>query len=348
MKNEESTEDKYLHQEIDTTNKPSFTINTKRKGSLPSQKLYNHFLKVVLSEYVLNDKRGNHDKIFYTTMTEMKNHLGWSKKTKGNDKVWEYIKELQSNQLEVITDYTKETPNGGKWASYPLLGGCRYTILDDLIEFDMSSLFLRELTNLDEKNGRILYAKIEDRFIKNFKNPYSVSMYEFLKDNEYKYNLKLDVEIFRELLDVGEKHKDWRNYKRYILEKPLQELKEKTTMNFEYRYINGTGIDKGNHYIEFKFHPKNEFIQDKGEISKDEFIQTMKFFYQKTGFTLNGFKYLFNEKGYLTTKTGKNLMPDEGLEVWTRLYKKYYGNPTYFIEKKLKMTEDEFYSVVRG
>lgn len=335
---------KLLHQTDDSTFKPSVLIHLKRKGTLISQKLYNHFLKIVLDEYQID---GSHNGIFYTTMRDMKEWLG---KTKGktNKEILNAIKTLQSNQMEIIKGYDKENLSGADWSSYQLLGSVKYyNKKQGVIQFSMDNIFLQDLVKLNEeasKNNRknILYAKLEDKYIKNFTHIHTLGMYEFLKDWEsYPTTLVKSFDFFIELLGLENKksYSKAKYFKFHVLEKILPEIQENTNFDFKYSYIEGTGIEKGKWYIAFDFATN--------KLSFPDFKTTIVHFYTGQSFNYEG-NYTVNDKGFLEyTKDGKSLIPANAMEIWKKLYKSYYSNPEKFIQKT-KLSEEDFYSVTRG
>lgn len=321
-----------LKQGIDKTNKPSFLINAKRVGTLMSNKVYNHFLKIVLKEYEVG---GNHNGIFYTTMPEIKQYI--SGKNVSNKDVWDSIKLLQNTQIEHIEDYEKKDKN---WASYQLMGSCEYTMLKDLIEFDMSPIFLKKLMEL-KKNGNLLYAALEDRFIKNFNHKHSLVLYEFLKDYEGQHRIKKSLSFYRTLLNMEEKYPAWKSFKKYVFERSFNEILEKTNMNISWEYEK----DKINNewYIRVDF--KKSIKEQKQLFSFEDFKRTFIAISVRNekSFRFKGEELTINENGYIVyLGNRKSLHPSQALEIWERLYNKNYLVDEEKFYRVFKTTKEDF------
>lgn len=328
----EKEQKELIKQGVDKTNKPSFLINSKRSGTLTSNKIYNHFLKIVLKEYEVG---GNHNGIFYTTIPQIKNYIGG--KNLSNREIWNNIKLLQNTQIEHIEDYDKKDKN---WSSYQLMGSCEYTLMKDLIEFDMSPIFLKKLMELKE-NGNLLYAALEDRFIKNFSYKHSLVLYEYLKDYQGQIRLKKPLSFYRKLLNLEDKYPQWKSFKNYVFERSFKEILEKTNLNFTYEYEK----DRINNewYVRVDF--KKSLQDSKNLFGYKDFQRTFKSIcmVDKLQIPTKKGTMFINENGLVCSlESNKPIHKEDGKIFWEKLYNNNYLLNEEKIYKLLGTNKEEF------
>ena len=157
------------------------------------------------------------------------------------------------------------------------------------------NFFSECLYNKDTGNIEIVFhSKLKKHLIgltKNFteyelinvlalNSKYSIRLYEFLLANEYKHTITLSIAKLKEILVCeSEAYKEYKVFKRRILEPCKEEINNKTNIKFDYR-----PIKRGRSYQEIEFiinkqnrdirkRAINKLIDDKAKIRKDNTIK---------------------------------------------------------------------------
>lgn len=297
------------------TKKPSFLINQRRKGDLVTNKIYNHFLKIVLQEL---KRDGNHDLIFYTTMEDIKQKMNLG--TTNNNRVWEKIRDLQDTKLEQLGSYDKKDKFDEKGkGSYHILGSVEYSeCIKGLITFDMSPLFVRHLMKLDEDNNT-LFARLEDKYITNFKIKNSLVLYEFFMDYKgIKNGINKTEENLRILLDLEEKYKEFKDFKK-VINKSVDEINEKTNLNIDVNIVKELNKEKGIRENIFKIKITDlEKIQFNKTVIKQTILKVWSCF---NPITINNVveNLSYNQQSdnkYYLTSDEERLSSEKALKIW--------------------------------
>jgi len=91
-------------------------------------------------------------------------------------------------------------------------------------------------------NGNFTTYQLKDLFALN--SVTSMSLYSYFIKNEFKYanqdsyEVELSLENIKALIDIGEKKYDrWVDFRRYVLDKIIEEINEKTSLQLEYDTI---------------------------------------------------------------------------------------------------------------
>lgn len=340
-----------INQTKENTNKPSFLIATKRTGTLVSNKIYNHFLKIVLKEYEVG---GNHDGIFYTTMEEIKQTMNLGKTN--NKQIWAAIEQLQTTQIKMTGFYNKRDRYDRK--SFVLLGSAQASIMKGLIEFSMDKIFLNFLMELKE-NDTLLYAKLEDKFIKDFKLKHSLVLYEFFKDFAGQKRINMTEQELRELLNLENKYNSY-DFNRYGIKKSIDEINKKTTLKIKYKIE--TEIDRSNAKPEkkniFKFIIEDlSKIKDKEKVNLTALKKTILHFweterkYSFPSLELKDIGIRQDKKSYKIYLTSENedLNPTEAKQIWQYLFSIFIDKSEINEEKQeilcksFNITKKEFF-----
>ncbi|MEA3354821.1 MAG: replication initiation protein [Campylobacterota bacterium] len=208
------------------TNKPSFLINQRRKGNLTTNKIYNHFLKIVLREYI----PGEHPGIFFTTFKELKEKQALKKIT--HDDIKRYIKDLRDTSLEQLDDYDLKDRCEYQFS---ILGSVSY-LPKGYIQFSMDQLFLNHLKEIKENQRNLIYAALEDEYIKNFSCKHTLKFYEYFISHQYKKFLEVSVDTLKQLIDIDSKssYDLLSNFKNKILIPVIEEIEFKTNLEIDY------------------------------------------------------------------------------------------------------------------
>lgn len=123
---------------------------------------------------------------------------------------------------------------------------------------------------------KVNYTSFNLKEALSFENYYSKLMYEFCCQylNIKNRTLNYSINSFRARLNILQKYSKKENFKRKILDEPLKELKEKSSIYFDYRILKNkeTGIE----YLRFKIlvDPKKHKLDT---LAKENYIKVYNF-----------------------------------------------------------------------
>lgn len=309
-------------------NKPNFMINFERPKNLVSNKIYNHFLWIVLSEYDFTDTEGNQDNRFYTTIDEIKTKCNLSKKSSNYDFIYDSIRELKKHEIRVVEYYDKpDKPDVQKikrLSEFNLISGWSGYVEDGFIYFEMPNMLLDHLRTLKEQR-QLIYTRLNNDFLNSFKHSHSLALYELLKEHEKAFKMKKSFSDLKELLGIEPtKYEKPRDFRRFVIEKAFDEILKTTDLNFSYdikRERNGRGFE---HYLMVSFGKSNHLTLT---TFKKAFLHVAKT-REDLGFKAEGLELAINAKGFLVNyDTGRSIDNEVAMKVWHHIFTNYGKKP---------------------
>jgi plasmid replication initiation protein len=162
--------------------------------------------------------------------------------------------------LENIATYgfwlTEEKPLYFQWFVTP-------EIIDNIIEIEIPSKIFKYLVGLKEN-----FTEFELRMILPMSSQYSIAMYELLKSYSFRKEIILDIDYLRRYFGatilnkygsiVEEKYKDFKDFKKRVLNVALNEINKYTDLD-----VSWEGIKLGKSYIKIKFTINNKGTLDR-------------------------------------------------------------------------------------
>ena len=231
-----------LKQNKSYTNKPNFLINIVRNGTPTSFILFNHFYKIVLSEFDFNNSNTSQSNIFYTTMSDIKKSLGLDVEDKNHTFIYNSIDIMMQTSIELIQTYNKidkisqeEYQTWSKRGKFNIISA--FSEVNDkkgTFAFEIPNLLLEHLKKLKEQRN-LIYTKLFDSCITQFKLGHSIPLYEKLKEHQKLTKMKISLEDLREYLNLKDKYKKPIDFKRYVIEKTLEEILNISDLKFTYK-----------------------------------------------------------------------------------------------------------------
>ena len=216
-------------------NKPSAMIQTNvAKLTAVQRKMINYLV-------FFSQKTGD-EKYYYTSLKKIKKACGIST-TKNLDlkKQFEAL-----GEISIKFNYL-EKDKYRVWKSMNVIAAVSIAENSGEVKFEIPSM-LKEII-LDPK----IYAPLNVLLIAGLKSKYSIVLYELLRDyiDSPKFP-KLTIVEFRNLLSVDlKKYKNFVDFKKYVLNKAINEINEKTDITCSYKLIKSGG-NKYSH-IQFEF-----------------------------------------------------------------------------------------------
>lgn len=137
-----------------------------------------------------------------------------------------YLDSLQ--KIRVISKDSK----GKLWGAFNLLSYFKKND-DGTFEVEIPSIIFNALCNNDKEKKQLYYTAIKLLEEKSFRCSYTMIFYEIFKKYE-KDNINIpiyDLETLKKITGTELKYKDYKDFKRYVLKKSLDELN-----NFEFKY----------------------------------------------------------------------------------------------------------------
>lgn len=327
-------------------NKPNFLINIERPKSLVSNKIYNHFLKIVLTEYDFSDKNGNQDNIFYTTIQDIKEQCKLSKKSSNYAFIYDNIRVLKNQNIKVVEYYDKtdklDAPKIKKLSEMNLISGFTSFVEDGFISFEIPNILLDHLKQLKEQR-QLIYTQLNKQFLNSFKHSYTYILYELLSEYRKAFKLKKSFTDLRQLLNLNDKYTRQRDFK-LVIEKSMSEIENITDLKFNYE-ITKTKIDgKFEYFLLVNFQKISTLTFD---IFKKAFLHAsksvdveMKSKYHKSGLTINN-------RGYIVEINNNRLIDSEdAIKVWQSLFKTYQKSPQPILDLLAIDEEEEFNKII--
>lgn len=155
--------------------------------------------------------------------------------SKRYSEIREIVRELRKKELIIDTE-EKELITG--W-----LSSIDYIKDSGKIQLEFSKKLVPYLLQLKER-----FTRYELKNILYLKSKYSIRIYELLKQYEKIGTREFKLEELKKKIGCEDKYGDFRNFKRYILDKSKKELKESADICFEYKKIT-----KGRKVVGIKF-----------------------------------------------------------------------------------------------
>lgn len=214
-------------------NKPSAMIQTNAGGmSLTQRKIVNTLIHVV-------QKEGDKPKYSFPT-AQLKKWCGITRT--GNDDLKEQLRGLMNIVLEF--NYLNKD-NKKVWEAGVLLSVAKIEENSTQTEFEFSSMLKDRILYPD------MYTPLDVLIISGMKCKYSIVLYELLKDYlDAPVFPKLTIKQFRTLMGIEKhKYKAFRELRRNVIDKAVQEINEKTEIDCSYELISQAG--KRYSYIAF-------------------------------------------------------------------------------------------------
>lgn len=338
-----------LKQSENHTNKPNFLINIERPKTLTSNKIYNQFLKVVLSQYDFEDKQGIQDNRFFLKMDDLRDSCNISK-TKNYDFIFENIDLLLKKQITILEEYKKkDKPDEKKLKKISrmnLISAWSGEVEDGHIFFEMPNMLLDHLKQLKEGKN-LIYTQLNDKFINNFKHSHTVALYELMKEYQKVYKMKMSYTELRKNFGLDKKqYAKPTDFKRYVLVKALDEIMEQTDIDFDYEIKKERNKEREIEYfllVNFK-----ETKQISFNIFKKSFLHAAK----GNDLTMKSKEYkdrkplTINKKGYIVEKNGTTVLStEEASKVWQSLYFVFNSKPEN-IFGLLSIEQSEFEDII--
>lgn len=141
-----------------------------------------------------------------------------------------------------------------------------------VVEIEIPRKVMPYLYNLSEK-----YTSYQLFNILALKSSYSIMLYELFKSWAYKEIFTVDISALRDYLSIGDdKYKEYRDFRRVVLEKSIKEIEEYTDIRVKFR-----GIRNGRSYSKIEFSVK---------VLKDEDIEGIEA-KRRALAEINGVKY---------------------------------------------------------
>lgn len=336
-----------LKQGEEHLNKPNFMINIERPKNLTSNKIYNQFLKIVLSEYDFEDTQGNQDNRFYITMEDIKTSCNLSKKHSNYEFIYQSIRELKQHSITIMEYYTKvDKPTKTdikRFTEANLISAWSGMVEEGYLYFEIPNMLLDHLKGLKQDNN-LIYTQLNNEFINNFKHTHSLTMYELLKEHQKVFKFKRSFTELRKVLNLSEtQYKVNADFKRYVIEKSLKEVLNTTDLEFDFEFKKERSFGKKieNHLlVTFKAKDHltfNVFKRTFLHIAQDrpDLSMSSKVYRQSTHLTIN-------KKGYIVERESDLILDTtEAIKVWQSLFKVYKKKPEIIL-RLLNITKEDF------
>ena len=194
----------------------------KYKLGLQAQKLYLY----VVSQIDEDSKDFNNIKVKL---------LDFSNASNGDIK--QLYKDIDKITDELMSTFFKLKQAGDKWMKYNLLSMCSYDNGELTIKFDKDMKpYLLDL------KGSYLRHQLDTPI--QFKNKYSIRIYQLLKANQYRFekhkinHIVYDLKEFREIVGVGKgQYPNFYDLRKRVLEVAKDEINNKSDITYEYDKI---------------------------------------------------------------------------------------------------------------
>ena len=220
----------------------------------------------------------------------------------------------------------------------------------------MSSLLIEHLLELNE-NDNLLYAQLEEKYLKSFSNANTYILYEWLSTySGYKSTsyIKMSLEDMKVMLGK-DKTKSYRlnsEFKRSVLVKSLNELKTIFKIEWEFKKSVKDFDSDEEDFIYITFKKINKKIKLdlnalKASITHFWGLGNPKHFgkkFQDLGYlALNKKKYIYQTNN----DENQDFDSDKAKEVWNYLYEVYEKNPKIFYQV-FDTTQEDFKEIYNG
>ena len=179
----------------------------------------------------------------------------------GRDNCYNSIKEA-AQRLQQRIVHIKETiidVDGVEWDGglISVLAAQKWRDGDSTIKLSFTQEFMPYLTKLAGNYNKLFFDDIA-----HMKSEHSIIIYKLIRSNHnmnQKYgrndNLLLKIDVLREALGLGDKYKTNYDFKRFVIEKAVDEINQLSPLLVEYRQLKkGRRI----HAYEFKIRAKSE------------------------------------------------------------------------------------------
>lgn len=179
---------------------------------------------------------------------------------------------------------------------------------------------------LDLEGG---FTRYNYQFISDMRSPYTIRLYELLKQYAPIGRRKVKVDVLKNMLGIGDKYKQYGHFKARVLNQTKKELDEKDGLTFEFNEIKkGRRIDE----LEFIIKNNNEQLPNSNyNIEESMFIKEVEYLLGNYDITIKPKKILS------WRKYGIDLINTTLEEIKNRDIKNYEG----YIDKVLKAKYEE-------
>ena len=137
-----------------------------------------------------------------------------------------------------------------------------------VIEIELPKKLMPYLVELKER-----YTLYNIQNIANLSSKYGIRIYEIMKENEFKKNITLNYDWVKDLICGNDKFERYYDFKKYVLNPALSEIKEKTDIYLEFTEIRrGKKVES----LQFKIHPNSKIIEKRNK--QKEFNESIKYY----------------------------------------------------------------------
>ena len=235
----------------------------------------------------------------------------------GDDKKWGSIYDVVRDIVMSINNkpISIRKENGG-WSIINWFSSVDADPSEGLVTFELTEAIKSQLVALNE-----YFTKYRFGNILSLRSGYSIRIYELLKLSQFKGKIRYDLDYFRELIGVSyidenskwvHKYKEYKAFKRSILNHAQEELKRETDIYFELKEDReGRSVKFLTFYV-FKNIPNNKTMQS--ELFKDPIpvVEEVEEVYEFDQSIISDFIKIgiSPEKAQLLYKEGFNIIED--------------------------------------
>ncbi|SHK64718.1 replication initiation protein [Tepidibacter formicigenes] len=218
--------------------------------------------KIILYAVSKLDRNNSNFNILELEVKEFTKLIGTT--TDRYSEIRELVRELRKKEVIIkLDDNNKQKELITGWLSSIEYKG------DGIIELEFSQKLVPYLLQLKK-----FYTKYEIKNILYLKNKYSIRIYELLKQYQTIGKREFNLEELKDKLGCSNKFKEFRDFKRRILDPAKKEINELTDINFEYEKLTrGRKVIGIKFIIDYKIDKEKQIIDSL--YSKEE-IQDIK------------------------------------------------------------------------
>lgn len=206
--------------------KHNYLIQARYKLSLNEQKI----ILYAISKIDKEQKRLN---VLKFEVKEFTSLIGTTEKR--YEEIRKIVRSLRNKEIKI---HTKDNELITGW-----LSSIELKKNSGIIELEFSEKLMPYLLQLKEQ-----FTKYQLKNILYLKNKYSIRMYELLKQYEKIGNREFKIQDLKEVIGCEGKYKDFRNFKKFVLDIVTKEINEYTDINISYHKIT-----KGRKTVGIKF-----------------------------------------------------------------------------------------------
>lgn len=190
------------------------------------------------------------DNSFEVTAREFSERFGISMK-----KAYEELEEASKNLYEKdIKTYDGKYKERFRWVY-----GVRYHEGDGRVTLGFSPWIVPYLTMLHER-----FTSYQLKQISELRSPYAIRLFEFLIQFKATGKLIIELEKFKDRLEIQNQYKRFYDIKRWVIEPAVKELRAKSNLDITWKPLKGER-GKGVKQLEFSFSEK-EIVVDENQL----------------------------------------------------------------------------------